>query len=203
MSATDRTRAPRKTKGERRDDIAFAALRVLGRGGRKALTIANLAEEVGFTNGALYRHYASIEHIVAEAALITIEAVEDTFPPSTYPALPRLMLLARERVNTLAGNAGHAWMLRSEQAPELLPEMTVTQLRGLVRRSRDYVLRAIREGSEAGTIRSDIAPEQLTVIVMGTIHALTGAGPQSGSAHADATKTLDALETVLTSGREQ
>lgn len=202
MSATDRARAPRKTRDERRDDIAFAALRILGRGGRKALTITTLAEEVGFTNGALYRHYSSIEDIVAESALITIEAVEDTFPLSSIPPLTRLMLLARNRVNTLAGSAGHAWMLRSEQAPELLPSPTVTQLRGLVRRSRDYILRAIREGSEAGTIRSDIAPEQLAVIVLGTIHALTGPGTKSGSARSNAVKTLDALKTVLTSGRE-
>ncbi len=202
MNETGKTRAPRKTKDERRDDIAFAALSILGRGGRKGLTIATLAEEVGFTNGALYRHYSSLEDIVAEAALITIEAVEDTFPYSRAPALPRLIRLVRNRVNTLADNAGHAWMLRSEQAPDVLPDMTVSQLRGLVRRTREYILRAIREGAEAGTIRNDIAPEQLTVIVMGTIHALTGAGPQSGSAHVDADKTLDALETVLTSGRK-
>jgi hypothetical protein len=44
----------------------------------------------------------------------------------------------------------------------------------IIKRSRLYVLTALREGAAEGTIRDDIEPEILSVTVMGTIHALIG-----------------------------
>jgi len=44
----------------------------------------------------------------------------------------------------------------------------------IIKRSRLYVLTALREGAAEGTIRDDIEPEILIVPVMGTIHALIG-----------------------------
>jgi hypothetical protein len=64
--------------------------------------------------------------------------------------------------------------LRSEQAYLTLPDKAVQQLRALVGRSRQYLLKVIREGMAEGSIRDDIEPEVLLVPVMGTIHALAG-----------------------------
>jgi hypothetical protein len=44
----------------------------------------------------------------------------------------------------------------------------------LVGRSTDYIREAIRDGIAQGSIRNDIEPEALLVVVMGTIHALVG-----------------------------
>ena len=57
----------------------------------------------------------------------------------------------------------------------MLPGEAVTLLREIVERSRRYILEALREGADRGTIRRDIEPEVLLVPVMGTIHALIGA----------------------------
>lgn len=52
--------------------------------------------------------------------------------------------------------------------------MDSVQLKDLVRRSKRFVLAALRDGAAKGTIRTDIEPEILFVPVMGTIHALIG-----------------------------
>ena len=164
----------RKSSAVRREEIAVAALRIIGERGIASLTTSTLAEEVGVTTGALFRHFKSREAILQEAARHALAKIESTFPDPTLPPLERLLALAENRVRIVGADPGVAWVLRSEQAYLSLPPDAVAQLRDLVRRSKGFVLTALRDGSADGTIRTDIAPETLFVPVMGTIHALIG-----------------------------
>lgn len=164
----------RKPTTERRREIAEAVLRIIGERGLTSLTTATLAEEVGVTTGALFRHFASLDEMLRETVRHGIERMDETFPDPSLPPLERLLELARNRVRVLRANPGLSWLLRSEQAYLTLPDEAVESLQSLVKRSRRYVLNAIREGSSQGSIRDDIEPEVLLVPVMGTIHALAG-----------------------------
>ena len=168
-----RTRT-RKSATERRREIAAATLRIIGQRGVTALTMATLAEEVGLTSGALFRHFASRDEILVEAVRFAVEQIEQTFPARDLAPLARLIALATNRVTLVGSDPGLAWLLRSEQVYLTVPEDAVKQLRDLVSRSRQFILDAIREGAAAGSIRADIEPETLIVPVMGTIHALIG-----------------------------
>jgi hypothetical protein len=64
----------------------------------------------------------------------------------------------------------------------------------IIKRSRLYVLTALREGAAEGTIRDDIEPEILSVTVMGTIHALIG---MTGMRRRVASEGKEDPETVL------
>jgi AcrR family transcriptional regulator len=191
----------RKPAGIRREEIALAALGILGRGGRKALTTAALAGEVGVTTGAIFRHYPSLDEVLGEAVRLATESVEATFPDESLDPLERVIALGRNRVGLMRGEAGIAWLFRSEQASLELPPAVVQDLRTMVRRSRTFVLRALRQGMAAGSIRDDVGAEQLLVVVMGTIHALIGAG--GGPARAESSrggttrKTFEALGLLL------
>ncbi|MBU2500819.1 TetR/AcrR family transcriptional regulator [bacterium] len=191
----------RKSGAVRREEIAVAALRIIGERGIASLTTSTLAEEVGVTTGALFRHFKSREAILQEAARHALAKIESTFPDPTLPPLERLLALAENRVRIVGADPGVAWVLRSEQAYLSLPPDAVAQLRDLVRRSKGFVLTALRDGSADGTIRTDIAPETLFVPVMGTIHALIGmagihatAGRTRGSSTA---RVLAALAILL------
>ena len=164
----------RKPAAERRTEIALAVLRIIGERGLTSLTTATLAEEVGLTSGALFRHFASLDEILRETVRHGVRRMEETFPDASLPPLERLMHLARNRVRLLRSDPGLAWLLRSEQAYLTLPDEAVKSLRALVRRSREYLLDVIREGMSEGRIRGDIEPQVLLVPVMGTIHALAG-----------------------------
>ncbi len=191
----------RKSGPERREEIAKAVLRIIGERGVASLTTTALAKEIGVTSGALFRHFVSREAMLQEAAQYALAKIAATFPDPSLPPLPRLMALAANRVDIVANDPGVAWLLRSEQAYLSLPEDAVSRLRDLVKRSKGFVLDALREGAAQGSIRSDIEPEILFVPVMGTIHALIGmAGIHESSARTPNTspvRVLSALEILL------
>jgi AcrR family transcriptional regulator len=166
----------RKSTVERREQIAQAVLRIIGERGLTTLTTATLAAEVGVTSGALYRHFASLDEILIETVRFGVEKIEATFPDAGSPPLDRLLELAERRVRLLRTDRGLAWLLRSDQAYLVLPDQAAQSLRDVARRSRTFLLDALIDGAQAGSIRRDIEPEILLVTVLGTIHALIGSG---------------------------
>jgi AcrR family transcriptional regulator len=164
----------RKASAERRVEIARAVLRIIGEQGITSFTTTALAKEIGVTSGALFRHFASRDEILQETVRYAVVKIEETFPDRSLPATERLLQLARNRVRLLGSEPGIVWLLRSEQAHLTLPKSAVKLLDSLIKRSRQFLLDAIREGARQGTIRDDIKPDILLVLVMGTIHALLG-----------------------------
>ena len=134
----------RKPTGKRREEIARAVLRIIGEQGLTSLTTATLAAEVGVTTGALYRHFASLDEILAETVRLGVERLEATFPDESLPPLDRLVALARNRVRLLGNDPGLAWLLRSEQAYLTLPTDAAERLREIAGRSREFLLRTLR-----------------------------------------------------------
>jgi AcrR family transcriptional regulator len=168
------TQTLRKPSVERREEIAAAALRLIGERGRTALTTSNLAAVLGLSSGALFRHFATLDDVLREAAALGARKIEATFPDESLPPLERLMTLAKRRVHVVGGDSGLAWLVRSDEVHLTLPEDALAELRRLVARSKRFLLAAIREGVADGSIREDIEPEILLVPVMGTIHTLIG-----------------------------
>jgi AcrR family transcriptional regulator len=164
----------RKSTETRRDEISAAALRIVGERGFHALTTSALAREVGLTSGALFRHFPTLDALLEEMVARAVGRVEEAFPDRDEPPVERLLQLAAARVSLLAGEPGISWMLRSEEALLSVPPQAVQQLRTLARRSRSFLIDALREGAENGTIRNDIPPEILVIPVIGTIHTLAG-----------------------------
>jgi AcrR family transcriptional regulator len=193
-----RTRRP---AAERREQIALAALRLLGEGGRKSVTTATLAAEVSVTTGALFRHFPTIDDVLDEVARIAVRRVRETFPPENPDPLERLLQLARNRVKLLGGDPGIAWLLRSEQAPAQLPPAALQALQEVVRDSRRFILGELKRGMAQGSIRDDVGAAELLIIVSGTIHTLVGvAGVHGGGTRPrppSTTKALDGLRKVL------
>jgi AcrR family transcriptional regulator len=191
----------RRPSHERRPQIAAAALRLIGERGLPALTSAALAAEVGLTSGALFRHFPSLDGILEEAVESATQRLAATFPSPSLPARDRLFALLHSRVELLSGDPGLGWLLRSDQAYFALPPAAVARLGDLVERSRAFLLAALREGAAAGTIRSDVEPEALLVLVTGAVHALVGQqGVHRNAAPPDAqrrARLLRALETLL------
>jgi TetR/AcrR family transcriptional regulator len=166
------TTATRKPTAERSEEIIRAILSIIGQHGVTALSTATLAQEVGVTTGALFRHFPTREAMLEGAVRYAIAHVEQTFPDPDLPPLQRLTEIARNRIKLLGSNPGMAWMLMSEQAYLTLPPDSLDGLKKVAKRSRAFLLEALKDGMACGEIRDDIEPEALLVPVMGTIHAL-------------------------------
>ncbi len=191
----------RKSTAERREEIARAALCIIGRQGVTSLTTAALAREVGLTSGALFRHFASLDEMLLETVRYALARIERTFPDASLPPSERLLQLGINRVRFIRSEPGFSWLLRSEEAYLALPADGVELLRKLVRRSRRYLLTAIRDGVLDGSIRDDIEPETLLIMVTGTIQSLAGmpglAGKAAPPRQQDADQALAALSGML------
>ncbi len=179
---------------ERRAQIADAALRIIGRQGARALTAATLAEEVGVTPGALYRHFGSLDEILTVAVDRAVQAVEATFPPADLPARERLCRLTTARVALIRRTPGLAWLLLSDQVYLSVPAPAVEQLRALVGRSRAFLRTAVLEAQAEGSLRPEVDPGVVLTLLSGTVHALAGAR----GVHAQTNDSSDA-ERVLAS----
>jgi len=198
------TATSRRPSAERRPEIARAALRIIGERGRRALTTANLAAELGLSSGALFRHFASLEDVLREAVRVALLEVAATFPDRSLAPLERLLALAGNRMRLIAADRGIGWLLRSDQAQLTLPDDASALLRSLAKSSQRFLLTALREGADDGSIRGDVDPEILLLTVTGTVHAWVGMPgihqKTKGARERDATAVLSALALLLAPG---
>jgi AcrR family transcriptional regulator len=182
---------------ERREQIALAALEIIGEQGLASLSTAALADQVGLSSGGLFRHFASIEEILQEATQIAIRLIEATFPEPDLPPMERIRTLGVNRIRLLGGNPGLTWLLMSKQAYLKLPADSVKQLKTIVTRSKQFLLAAVRDGAGDGSIRSDLNAEALLITILGTVHTLIGMPGTPEEREAKAEEVIDSLLIML------
>jgi AcrR family transcriptional regulator len=153
-------------------EIADAALRIIGREGIATLTTATLAAELGVSNGAPFRHFSNREEILEAVALRVEELILQTIPDCSCPALDRIRQLFLARTEALGHHAGIARLMFSDQLSMALPKPAADRLKSLVARTRSFLLEALNEAVDGGEIRSDLPPEALLPVVMGTLQHL-------------------------------
>jgi AcrR family transcriptional regulator len=191
----------RKNTVERKKEIVDAVLRIIGERGLTSLSTKTIAEEVGVTTGALFRHFPSLQEILREVTRFAISQIEDTFPDESIAPLERIKLLAKNRIMLLNTCNGLAWLLKSEQAFLTLPMDSVESLRSMMKQSKRFLLKSIKDGISEGSIRNDIEPEILIVPIMGTIHSMIGMPRMKNSSHkkqlSEINKVLNGLEIMI------
>jgi AcrR family transcriptional regulator len=153
-------------------EIADAALKVIGERGIAALTTASLAQELGVSSGAPFRHFTSREEILEAAAQRVAALVEAAYPDPALAPLERLRALFLARVDTVGHRAGVARFIFSDQFALALPPAAVERMLDLVRGTRAFVLAALVEAGERGEVRQDLPAEALVPIVMGSLQHL-------------------------------
>jgi len=192
------TRTPsRKPTEIRRAEIADAAMRVIAAQGARQFTARALAREVGITDGALFRHFASMEEIVA-AVVERIEAVlfAGTLPAQADP-IARLGAFVRERVGVLVEHPHVARLLFSDQLAQLGGVEAARRIEGFKARTRRFIGGCLEEARRAGLLADALGPREAAVIVQGSVFALG-----HGGATEQTTKAVwRALETLLRGAR--
>jgi AcrR family transcriptional regulator len=162
----------RRSTEVRQAEIADAALRIIATRGIGALTVAALAKELGLTGGALYRHFESTDAILEAVAARVVSLLVATLPDPSLPPLTWLERFIESRASTVAGHAGLARLLFSDQLALALPAPALEHLRTVYKSTSAAMLRAIAEGQARGEIRRDLEPMELVPIVMGSVQML-------------------------------
>jgi AcrR family transcriptional regulator len=162
----------RRSTELRRAELTDAALAIIATRGIAALSTRALAEEVGLTTGAIFRHFASLEALL-EAVVDRVEAViELTYPTADLPPLARLERFVEARSAAVGKQLGILRLVLSEQFLLALPEHSSARLAACVTRSKGFVRGCVRDAQAEGAIRDDLDAGALAVIVMGTVQML-------------------------------
>ncbi|MCC6215795.1 MAG: TetR/AcrR family transcriptional regulator [Polyangiaceae bacterium] len=187
---------PRRSSEQRRVELAEAALDIIAKRGIAALTTRALAEHVGLTTGALFRHFPSLDELLIAVVARVDTVLEQTYPPPELPAAERLWRFVEARSAAVGMRRGILGLVLSEQFRLALPPSGSRRLAAAVRRTREFISETLAEAQRAGDVRDDTPAEALTEIVVGTVLALALApGAPVGPAASGAVR--DALERLL------
>lgn len=162
---------PEESLSTRQLDIAHAALRLIDEVGPLGMTTSALAAEVGVTTGALFRHFKSKEEILSTCVhLLTAHMREAMMAKEAEAtALERLRGRLLRMAKTSGEIPGCTSMMFSTQLANVLPKEALMRIMTSISAGRERMLGTLREGQEAGEIRTDLSPEELAPVVMATM----------------------------------
>ena len=174
----------RKAGRVRRREIVDAALRVIAGQGLRRFTAVAIADEIGITDGALFRHFASKEDIVLAAIDRVEQILFEGFPPAGRDPLERLGAFFLKRVATIAANPGVGRLVLSDDLAYAAPPPGVKRVASFRMRSVGFIRGCLEEAALAGILAPGIEPRQALVVVQGSLMALAHAphlaAPQGG-----------------------
>ncbi|MBW2380322.1 MAG: helix-turn-helix transcriptional regulator, partial [Deltaproteobacteria bacterium] len=105
----------RRSSEVRQLELTDAALHIIATRGITALSTRSLAEQVGFSSGAIFRHFASLDALL-DAVVARVEAVLDsTYPHRELPAQERLQRFVEARSAAVGDQVGILRLVLSEQ----------------------------------------------------------------------------------------
>ncbi|MBI2392767.1 MAG: TetR/AcrR family transcriptional regulator [Deltaproteobacteria bacterium] len=160
----------REPTEQRRLQIADAALKIISEQGLARFTTAAIAEEVGLTEGAIFRHFGSKEEIVLAAIDRIEQLLADDESDLGGDALERLGAIVLRRVRTARAH-GVPRLVFSEDLGFAAGARGTERVAAL-RRKTSARIRALLEDAKAqGVLREGLDIGPTAVLVQGTIMA--------------------------------
>lgn len=187
--------AARERGVDRRRQIADAALAIIAKKGLSALTTAAIADQVGVTDGALFRHFDSKDAIILAAIERVAELVAEPPPAPEADPLERLRDLFLHRARVVHEHEGIPRLVFSDDLVFSAGTEGAERVRAIRRKTANAVRRHLEDAREAGLVARDADVAALTTIVQGTMIAITVGAPSGGAA-----RTWAALEKLLRVG---
>lgn len=177
-TSTSRAGTRRRKPGDlRRKEIADAALKIIAEQGLGRFTAMAVARETGLSDGAIFRHFASMEDIVLAAVDRVEEILFEGFPPADEDPIARLGTFFRRRVAVIAANPGVARLVVSEDLARAGPPSGIKRAQGFRQRSTAFVRECLEEAGRRKLLGPGVTPVEARVLVFGALLAL-GHAPQ-------------------------
>ncbi len=193
--------AIRRSSQDRQEELTDAALRIIARRGIAALTTKALADEVGLTTGAIFKHFASLDALM-EGVVARVESVLDaTYPAADRPPLEQLLEFVEARSAAVGHQLGIHRLVMSEQFQLALPETASARLGGCVRKSRAFLRDRVLAAQREGTVRDDVDAETLALMIMGTTQVLALTAGLGRGRDAMKPRVREGIETLLRPAR--
>ncbi len=155
----------------RREQIAQAALEMLGTHSVQELSMADIARRVGIVPSAIYRHFSGKEEV--------LDAVVDLIRRRLLDNVQQVRQEGRSHLETLHRLVmRHVELVRKNQAiprimlsAEITSGSTARKQKGyeLISAYLDQVIAIIRTGQQQGEIRTDVKAETVAIQMLGIV----------------------------------
>ena len=161
----------RETTEIRQQQITDAAMHIIGNKGIHGATIAEIAAEVGISEGNIYRHSRNKEEIlksvigkIGDELCQILTSVRDISAP-----LKRMGEIFHRHLALAADNKGIPRTIFSEEVM-VLQELLREEVKNRLTAYFKGVCETIREGQKLGSILPELNPEAVTSMFIGTIN---------------------------------
>lgn len=159
----------RKSTETRQEEIKKAVLEIIDREGLHNLSTRKVADRVGVTEGALFKHFKSkrdiILAIVDEVEAVLMKSLKE-IANLNLPAEERLFRYLCTHVKYLIANKGITILLFSEAAHENDPELKARLLK-ILNGQKQYAKQIIRDGIDDGLWDASLQVDSVAAIYMG------------------------------------
>lgn len=159
----------------RQQEILDASLKVIDRDGLKRFTMKNVAQEIGVTDAALYKHFPDKGAILASIAALfkatTLDQLEGIRKNPNLDVLGKLEAFIKGRAKQFQENRALTVTLFSE---ELFRDIaSISSLNNDTMESHaQQLLGLVREGQATGTIRNDIPATHVVMLLTGPMRLM-------------------------------
>lgn len=148
-----------------------AAGRVIMESGVTGLTIKRLAAEMGFTEGAIYRHFSSKEQLVEQMLVFLADQMDELYRMAVVRGLPpenKLRRLFAVVFSYFAANPHFAVVVFSDGLLEV-SDAVRSSMRRIMEVKVKHLLPVIVEGQNLGRFNNEIRSADLLKVVMGAV----------------------------------
>lgn len=155
----------------RREQIAEAALEMLGTRGIGELGMADIARRVGLVPSAIYRHFRGKDEVLdAVLELIGRRLLENVVAARAESGshLDRLRGLLMRHVRFVRENQAIPRVVLSQEITSRNPARK-TRTHGIIRAYLDQVAEIVQEGQQVEEIRSDLDAETVALLFLGIV----------------------------------
>lgn len=162
-------RAKKTETGVRQEQIAQAALDLIGSSGIRALSIANVAQKVGIVPSGIYRHFSSMDELLnATLELIgkkLAKNIEMVMNETSDPVEQLRLLMIREAEMLLANQAiPHIVFSESIFTDS---DFRKSKVQSIMQNYLKEVSMIVQTGQESGCFRTDLEPSSVALMFKG------------------------------------
>ncbi len=164
----------RRTAEDRKSEIVATTLRLADELGPDRLTTQAVADAVGLTQPAIFRHFATKKALwlaVGEAIAERMAAAWDRELAKTPEPDQRLVALVLVQFRHIEANPAIPAILHSRELQTANPELRETFL-GLMTRFQDLLRAELTHARDAGLVRADLAPADGAALLVSLVQGM-------------------------------
>ncbi|MCP3965545.1 MAG: TetR/AcrR family transcriptional regulator [Lentisphaerae bacterium] len=169
---------------KRQTEIVEIAVSLISGRGIQNLTIKNIANELGVSEPAIYRHFASKYDIlcaVIDSFSAIASGILEQLVDSDESALDKVGRFMADRIERMSEHPKLAKIMFSEEIFQDDPRLSARML-AMMHSHKEKIAMIIAQGQKQGQIRDDISPKTMFRLIFGPMRLLAKQWAMSGFA---------------------